>query len=150
MTEDDYSYPGHVFRFFYRLVADPGTDHLMPEVRMVRLYVNGRRAFLERRWHPDHSYSPWAIVCPDPDTSEREVMAVWKARSLAFDADVQIGRPTGPTPGSAQERWLALVDRIGEPAARAQYYAQTPRGPGRYDWWEDNILRALRRRKHRQ
>jgi hypothetical protein len=68
------------------------------------------------------------------------------------------GRPMGPTKGSDAALWLARVDahggvEVGDPgerAARAEYYAQTPRGLDRYKWWNDNILRTLRRRKQRQ
>lgn len=120
---------------------------MMPEHWCVRLYVNGRRAFLERRWHPERGASPWTIVCPDPDISEREVEAVWKARTLAFSAKARLGRPEGPTRGSDQERWRALAERIGLPAAKAQYDAATPRQAGRSRWWQDNVARPLRRQK---
>jgi len=60
------------------------------------------------------------------------------------------GRPHGPTRGSAAAHWLDRVAAVGEPAARAEYYAQTPRGPTRFKWWEDHVRRTLRRQKHRQ
>src|SRR5215210_115270 len=150
VVDDDYSDPGHVFRYFSRFVPDPETDHLVPEIRMLRLYVHGRRAFLERRWHPEHGVSPWTVVCPELDISEREVSAVWKARTVAVKAEVRLGRPERPAPGSDVERWLKVVETIGEEAARARYKATVPRQPGRAKWWQDNIRRTLRRRKQRQ
>jgi len=78
----------------------------------------------------------------------------WKGMDLLLKGPTR-GRPQGPTRGSDAAYWLARVaalggDEVGEPLARAEYYAQVPRGPARYDWWDDNVLRTIRRRKHRQ
>jgi hypothetical protein len=158
VVDDDYSDPGYVYRYFSRFVHDPETDHLKPEIRMVRLYVGRRRAFLERRWHPEHGPSDWAIICPNPDISEREVAAVWKARSLAFTADVRLGRPRGPTPGNDAERWVARVAALrgvvagdpGERAARREFYATENRKPRNerrgWRWWKESVLYHLKKR----
>ena len=73
---------------------------------------------------------------------------VWAARDLIITG-LQPGRPPEAT-GNKQAHWRARVTAIGEPAARVEYYRAEPRGPGRYDWWDNNILRWLRRQKHIQ
>jgi len=75
--------------------------------------------------------------------------AAWRAMDHLLVGPAP-GRPRRPRKGSAAADWVTRVDVIGEPAARAEYYARVPRGPGRYAWWDDNILRTIRRRKHRQ
>jgi hypothetical protein len=78
----------------------------------------------------------------------------WRGMDLLLQGP-HPGRPARPKRDSDTEYWLGRIAahggvKVGDPgehAARAEYYDATPRSSDRYDWWDDHILRTLRRRQ---
>jgi len=86
--------------------------------------------------------------------SKSDRVKAWGAMDLLLKGPRQ-GRPPGPKRGTDAAYWLGRVailggDILGQPLARAEYYASTPRTKGRYPWWNDNVLRTIRRKRQRQ
>ena len=98
----------------------------------------------------DHSHSSGIDLMPGSWRHKDITAAEAALRWLETLPPPGVGRPPGATPGSKQEYWRVLAEQIGLPAAHDKYMAETPRGGNRSKWWDDYIVRPMRRPKHRK